>query len=188
MIVPDSPLPGPLPILRGGVTCALWLADFFAISQRSQYRSRLHGHMCFARSFYVVTPYALQCTWNWTDCCLETFPNCTAIEICGQRSAWWRQSALLYIHLSSLDLLLCHLQGPPHHWRWDFHFPNPKPGPVLLPATFRLEWCGLSALQFHVCLLPHILLWWSWAQHLKLPSSPPIKRFLLKAALVMLSP
>lgn len=75
MIVPGSPLPGPLPILRGEVTCALWLADFFAISQRPQYRSHPHGHMCFARSFYVVTPHALLCTWNWTDCCLETFPR-----------------------------------------------------------------------------------------------------------------
>ena len=98
--------------------------------------------------------------------------NCPAIEICGQ----WSQSAALFILISSLDLLLCHLQGPPHHWGWDLQFPNPKPGPVSLPATFRLE-CGLSALQFH-----GILPWWSWTQHLKLPSSPPIKCFLLTAA------
>jgi hypothetical protein len=33
IIIPDSSLPGPLPFLVGDVTCTLWPADFYAISE-----------------------------------------------------------------------------------------------------------------------------------------------------------
>ena len=30
------------------------------------------SHVYYKRAFFVVKPYALLCTWNWTDCCLKT--------------------------------------------------------------------------------------------------------------------
>lgn len=52
MVIPDSSLPGPLPLLRGDITCFYGLLTSTLDSRPFSYKTHPHhGHMYFVKEF-----------------------------------------------------------------------------------------------------------------------------------------